>query len=1133
MKTPASEFRPRLLKLILVTGGLLVAGHLFAGTITVTSLNDNGAGTLRNAIAAANSGDSINFSVTGVINLTSGPLTIAKNITINGPGANLLEVSRTSGVYQIFIIFNGSNGPTVSISGISITNGHASNSVQRTYSTDGGAILIDAASLTLTDCTLAGNTADIFGGAIANVEGSILTVSRCTFSNNGATGDVDGDNTFDAWGGAIYNEGTLTVSDSTFTGNSVSTDIISTDPDRAPAYGGAIYTQNSALVTRCTFSNNTAYGFQEARGGAICNNTSFGHNSALTVRNCTIVGSTASSQTFSAGGAISNLGSNNAVANVTVSNSTLSNNAAITGWSIYNEGQSGANAFVSLDNTIIASSTLGATLVNVGSGTSISSQGYNLSTDDGGGFLTAAGDQINTDPKLGPLQNNNGPTQTMALLDGSPAWDKGKNFGVAIDERGLARPYDDLTLVNASGGDGSDIGAVEMQAGPSFVVTTTADHNDGICDGTDCTLREAIIAANAKSGADAITFKSSVRGTITLQSGLGPLTVSGLVTITGPGARSLAVSGNNSIRVFTFGSGTSSVSGLNIINGRILGAANSNAAGGGVSNAAGATLAFSDCEFSGNFVQGGDSSVVNGTGGNGFGGAIDNNGTLILDRCTFSNNATKGGVGGPGSLAVDGIPSGGLGGSGDGGAVFNEIAGNLTINNSTFSGNFGTGGKGGVSQNFVGGAGGDGVAGVFDSGTTTIIGCTFNGNSGLGGVGGSSGRGAGFTGASGVGVGGLETNNTTVKSTIIAGNGGVGGANSSKDVDGPVTSGGYNLIGSADHSSGFGATGDQSGTDAAQVNAVLGPLQNNAGKTDTMALLTNSPAINTSNVAVAPARDQRNYMRAGTPDKGAFEFNGKIPNALANISARAFVQTGDNVMIGGFIVSGLGAKKVIIRAIGPSLSNFGITNPLQNPTLELHDASGVIATNDNWGDAANHQAITNSGLAPGNPQESAILTTLNPGNYTAIVSGVGSSSGVALVECFDLDPTTASKLGNISARALVLTGDSIMIGGFIVNGPDSETVIIRAIGPSLASFGITNAMQDPTLELHDVNGTLVSSNDNWEDTQQAQIQPTGLAPSNYAESALIQTLAPGNYTAIVKGKNDTTGVALVEVYGLN
>jgi CSLREA domain-containing protein len=1132
MKTPASEFRTKWLKLILVASGLLVAGHLFAATRTVTSLADSGVGTLRDAIAASDYGDTINFSVTGVINLTSDTLTIFKGITINGPGENLLEVSRTSGVFRIFTIFQtgNNNPPVVNISGISITNGHAADS--GFFTMDGGAIFNGGGLLTVTDCTFAGNTAAVLGGAIANDLNSTLTVSRCTFSNNTVTGDLDGDNSSEAWGGAISNLSTLTVSDSTFTGNSASTQIITTDPDRAPFYGGAIYNEKTAIVTRCTFSNNTVFGFQEARGGAICNNTRFGNNSVLTVRNCTIVANTAGSQTFAAGGAISNLGSDNAVANVTVSNSTLSNNTATTGGSIYNEGQSGGNAFVSLDNTIIASNTLGVTLVNVGSGTSISSQGYNLSTDDGGGFLTAAGDQINTDPKLGPLQNNNGPTQTMALLDGSPAWDKGKNFGVAIDERGLPRPYDDPTLVNANGGDGSDIGAVEMQAGPSFVVTTTADHNDGVCDGTDCTLREAIIAANTKSGADAITFKESLNGTITLQSGLGPLTVSDSVTITGPGARSLAVSGNNSIRVFTFSNGTSSVSGLNIINGRILGAANSDVAGGGASNAAGATLAFSDCEFSGNFVQGGDSSVVNGTGGHGFGGAIDNSGTLTLDRCTFSNNAVKGGVGGPGSIAVDGIPSGGLGGSGDGGAIFNEIAGNLTINNSTFSGNFGSGGKGGVSQNFIGGAGGDGVAGVFDEGTTTITGSTFSGNSGLGGVGGS-GRGPGFTGASGVGVGGLETNNTTVKSTIIAGNGGVGGANSSKDVDGPVTSGGYNLIGSADHSSGFGATGDQSGTDAAQLNAVLGSLQNNGGKTDTLALLTNSPAINTSNVSVAPARDQRNYVRSGTPDKGAFEFGGEIPVTMANISTRAFVQTGDNVMIGGFIVTGTGAKKVIIRAIGPSLSNFGITNPLQNPTLELHDGSGVIATNDNWGDATNHQDISNSGLAPSNILESAILTTLNPGAYTAIVRDVSNGTGIALVECYDLDRTVGSKLGNISGRSLVLTGDNIMIGGFIVTGPDSDNVIIRAIGPSLSSFGIANAMSDPTLELHDGNGVTIATNDNWKDTQQAQIQATGLAPSQDAESAIVQTIAPGGYTAIVRGKNSTTGVALIEVYGLN
>jgi CSLREA domain-containing protein len=1182
---------------------LLFAVECRATTRTVTSLGDSGVGTLRDAVQASDNGDTINFSVTGTISLTSGQLLLTKNMTITGPGANLLEVTRGSANdARIFELDSGN----VSISGLALTNGFAGGGL---FNSDGGAIILFGGNLTISNCLISGNTAQFQGGAIAVINGN-LTVSNCTFSGN-ATSDIVGSggaifyessgaltitnstfsgNTSTNEGGAIDNSGTLTVSDSSFTSNFAGSQIFSTDPDRTPAYGGAIYNENVATVTGCTFSNNTVAGFQEARGGAICSN-SFGNDTGLTIRNCTIVANSAQSQTFAVGGGISVLASNNSTSTLTVSNSTLSgnssstlgggvynydgtltltnctlsgnsastgggiynqgdgngftgtttvssctlsNNSASNGGGIYNTGTNSGNAFVTLKNTILFSTngTPGANLVNVGSGTSISSQGYNLSSDNGGGFLTAAGDQINTDPKLGPLQDNGGPTQTMALLHGSPAWDQGKNFGVTTDGRGLPRPFDVPTLANASGGDGSDIGAVEMQVSPSFVVTTTDDHDDGVCDGSDCTLREAINAANAAAGADVITFKSGVQGTTTLQSGLGPLTVTDSVTITGPGARFLAVSGNNAIRVFTFGSGTSSVSGLNIINGRIVGASDSDVSGGGVSNTFGTTLSFSDCEFSGNFVQGGDSSVVNGSGSDGFGGAIDNGGTLTLDRCTFSNNSAKGGVGGPGSNAVNGNIVGGLGGEGDGGAIFNEIGGNLTINNSTFSGNSATGGKGGNGQ--FGGKGGDGTAGVFDEGTTTIIGSTFSGNSGLGG-GGGSGNSQFSNGASGAGVGGLVTaGNTTVKSTIIAGNSGTGSINSSKDVDGGVTSGGYNLIGSADHSSGFGATGDQTGTDVAQINAVLGSLQNNGGLTDTMALLTNSPAINASNVNVAPARDQRNYVRSGTPDKGAFEFGGVIPVTLANISTRAFVQTGANVMIGGFIITGTGAKKVIIRAIGPSLSNFGITDALQNPTLDLHDGTGaLIATNDNWGDAANKQAIIDSQLAPSNSSESAILTTLNPGAYTAIVRGVSNGTGVALVEGYDLDRTVDSKFGNISARALVQTGANVMIGGFVVAGPDSENVIVRAIGPSLASFGIADAMLDPTLDLYNSNGVTLASNDNWEDTQQAQIQAAGLAPSNAAESAILQTLAPGSYTAIVRGKNNTTGVALVEIYGLN
>jgi hypothetical protein len=258
------------------------------------------------------------------------------------------------------------------------------------------------------------------------------------------------------------------------------------------------------------------------------------------------------------------------------------------------------------------------------------------------------------------------------------------------------------------------------------------------------------------------------------------------------------------------------------------------------------------------------------------------------------------------------------------------------------------------------------------------------------------------------------------------------------------------------------------------------------------------------------------------------------PGQLGNISTRAFVQTGDNVVIGGFIITGTGQKRVIVRGIGPSLANHGITNPLQNPTVELHDHTGaVIASNDNWMNAPNRQEIINSGLAPSNNLESAILMSLNPGAYTAVLHGVNNGTGIALVEGYDLDPAARSKLGNMSTRALVQTGNNVMIGGFIITGSGQKRVIVRAIGPSLAQHGITNPLLDPTLELHNGNGAVIAFNDNWKDSQQAEIQATGLAPSDDRESAIVRTLAPGNYTAIVRGKNNTIGVALVEVYGLN
>jgi YVTN family beta-propeller protein len=264
------------------------------------------------------------------------------------------------------------------------------------------------------------------------------------------------------------------------------------------------------------------------------------------------------------------------------------------------------------------------------------------------------------------------------------------------------------------------------------------------------------------------------------------------------------------------------------------------------------------------------------------------------------------------------------------------------------------------------------------------------------------------------------------------------------------------------------------------------------------------------------------------------------PPELANISTRLNVGQADNVLIGGFIITGNVSKKVIVRAIGPSLSKAGISNALADPTLELHDSSGIIATNDNWqttqigGIITTNQSseIQNSGLAPKQAAESAIIATLAPGNYTAIVRGKANTTGVAVVETYDLNRAVDSKLANISTRGFVQTGDDVMIGGTIVTGSVSANVLIRAIGPSLTSSGVPNALQDPTLELHDSFGALVSSNDNWRTNQESAIRATGLAPKNNAESAILATLAPGAYTAIVRGKDNGTGVGLVEIYQL-
>jgi len=269
-----------------------------------------------------------------------------------------------------------------------------------------------------------------------------------------------------------------------------------------------------------------------------------------------------------------------------------------------------------------------------------------------------------------------------------------------------------------------------------------------------------------------------------------------------------------------------------------------------------------------------------------------------------------------------------------------------------------------------------------------------------------------------------------------------------------------------------------------------------------------------------------------------------LASQLLNISSRADVLTGDKVAIAGFIVTGTAPKQVIIRGMGPSLAAAGVTGVLTNPMLQLFQGSNALATNDNWrtkSDGTNQQSqVQATGLAPANDFESAIVTTLNPGSYTAILSGKNNTTGIGLIEVYDLAPAVASKLTNISTRGFVSTGNNVMIGGVIVgagSGGGSQ-VVVRALGPSLTGAGVQGALADPILQLYNANGTALASNDNWKindrthASQEAEVRASGLQPANDLESAIVTSLAPGNYTAIVLGKNNTSGIALVEVYNL-
>jgi hypothetical protein len=256
---------------------------------------------------------------------------------------------------------------------------------------------------------------------------------------------------------------------------------------------------------------------------------------------------------------------------------------------------------------------------------------------------------------------------------------------------------------------------------------------------------------------------------------------------------------------------------------------------------------------------------------------------------------------------------------------------------------------------------------------------------------------------------------------------------------------------------------------------------------------------------------------------------------LSALSTRGLVGTGDNILIGGFIIGEPYNKTVVVRGIGPSLASLGIANALANPTMQLVRSidQATIAVNDDWGSASNAADLTAIGFAPSNPLESAILINLPPGSYTALVSGAARTSGVGMVEIFEVDHPEVPLVA-ISARGQVLTGDGVMIGGFIIQGTIPRTVVVRARGPSLTASGVPNVLSDPNVQLvRSSDKAIIATNDNYTTAPNlAELQASGFAPSNAFESAILVTLDPGAYTAIVNGVGGATGIAIVEVFGV-
>ncbi|HYJ05518.1 MAG TPA: choice-of-anchor Q domain-containing protein [Chthoniobacterales bacterium] len=606
-------------------------------------------------------------------------------------------------------------------------------------------------------------------------------------------------------------------------------------------------------------------------------------------------------------------------------------------------------------------------------------------------------------------------------------------------------------------------------------------------------------------------------------------------------------------------------------------------------HANGEELSLINCTVSNNLGiagKGADGGTQNGSGGGGGkalgGGLFNASSVTTISGCTFSgNSATGGGAGQSTPGEHGGFPE-----EGAGGAIYRSVftldgsTPSTMLVNCTISGNSANGG-GVILQTGNAGRGG-GIS--HHLGSLISVNCTLANNTATG-----EGGSGFFTVPPRGGCLFIGNGPVILRNTIVAG----GSAGQGPDVNGPLDgSSSFNLIGDGSNMTGVthGNNGNQVGSNASPLDPKLGPLADNGGPTLTRALNSDSPArdagssgaITNPPFSGPPFFDQRGsgFPRVvnSTVDVGSFEASGAgpaptptptpsptatptpsptptltptptptpspTPGLVGNVATRLPVGAGDNALIQGFIVQGpVGStKKIMVRALGPFLTRFGITDALPNPTLEIRNGNNiVVATNNDWkttqiggiitGDQSGE--INSSGLAPSDDLESAIIANLLPGNYTAVVRGVGDTTGTGIVDAYDMSPGSPARLANIATRGFIQPGDKLMIAGFIIqNG--SVRAAVRAIGPSLIQFGITNALPDTTLQIRDVNGAILLENDNWktDPAQKQELENNGLQPGHDLEAALIMTIPPGQYTAQERGKDQDSGIGVVEVYFL-